>query len=99
MIQPGTPISFLPDWASDAWRAAILVAIIIVMLRMGARAARDAAGAPVLFYGRISLFLMFLADGIANALRWGEPVTWVGAPITTAALVFAWIALRNEPQQ
>lgn len=89
-------MSFLPTSVADAWRLLLWAGILIVLIRMGVRAYRGEDTHVSLVYGRGALFVLLFAQGVLQAERWGQGLTWEGAPPATAALILAWLAMGND---
>jgi hypothetical protein len=97
VIDPGTPIYWVPQWIADTWRGALFVAIAVLVLRMAYEAADDRQIASWVIWWRASLTVLLLDAAWLQAERWGDPITVEGVPVTSLAVALAvWSAFTYE---
>ena len=95
-LYPGTPLSFLPEIVSDAWRVVLWVGIMLTVSRMAWRAIQPQRTPAVILYGRASLAVFLLGAAVIDAQRWGHPVTWENTGVATVGLILAHLAMQAE---
>ncbi len=97
VIDPGTPIYWLPQWIADAWRALLFLVILILVLRMTYDAIHLRQFATWVIWWRASLTILLLDAAWLQLERWGDPLTVEGVPVTSVAVgLAAWSAFTYE---
>jgi hypothetical protein len=97
VIDPGTPLYWVPQPVADVWRAALFVAILVLVLRMAYEAIRFPQLAAWVIWWRASLTVLLLDAVWLQIERWGDPITLEGVPVTSLAVGLAvWSAFTYE---
>lgn len=89
-------IAWLPDWLALVWRFCIFVASLAVGLKLGIAGwhAVEQRDSPKIVMGRAALFIFVMQAAVLNTLLMTRPVTYVGAPFQTVALVLSWLTIQ-----
>jgi hypothetical protein len=97
VIDPGTPLYFLPQWVADTWRTLLFLAILVLVLRMAYDAIHLRQIAAWVIWWRASLTVLLLDAAWVQIERWGDPLVVEGVPVTSVAVVLAaWSAFSYE---